>query len=87
MNDDLISRQAVLEQARNYGSNTYLIPVNSVKTLPSVQPERPTARWIESPNGVYVECSICATHWEKGFVEHCNMQYCPKCGARMEGIA
>lgn len=47
------------------------------------QPTRPTGKWIESPNGVYVECSICGSHWEKGFVEHCNMQYCPDCGAKM----
>lgn len=56
MNDDLISRQAVLEQARNYGSNTYLIPVNSVKTLPSVTPTRPTARW-ERLVDDYKKCS------------------------------
>ena len=62
--------------------NAICIAVEALK-----QTERPTARWIESPNGVYVECSICGSHWEKGFVEHCNMQYCPKCGARMEGIA
>lgn len=41
-NEDCISRQAVLDQAEDYGSNTYLIPPNSVKTLPSVVPKEKT---------------------------------------------
>ena len=43
--DDCVSRQAVLDLAVNYGTNsaTFLIPVCSVKKLPHVTP---TQRWI-----------------------------------------
>ena len=37
--EDCISREAALEQARDYGSNTFLIPVNSIKALPPVIPK------------------------------------------------
>ena len=40
--EDCISRQAVLGKAIDYGSNTYLIPVNSVKALPPVTPQSKT---------------------------------------------
>ena len=43
---DCVSRQAVLEQAIDYGSKTFLIPVNSVKALQSVTPSRPKGKWI-----------------------------------------
>ncbi len=36
--EDCVSRKAVIEQAHDYGSKTFLIPVNSVKDLPSVMP-------------------------------------------------
>lgn len=86
MNDDLISRQAVLEQARNYGSNTYLIPVNSVKTLPSVTPTRPTGRWIDiqyfKNDDTYYrpKCPFCSIEPK----EYSN--YCPNCGAKMQEV-
>ncbi len=41
--EDCVSRKAVIEQARDYGSETFLIPVNSVKDLP---PVTPTQSWI-----------------------------------------
>ena len=31
----------------------------------------------------YCECSKCKTTWEWGFVQHCKMNYCPNCGAKM----
>lgn len=79
--EDCISRQAVLEQARDYGSNTYLIPVNSVKTLPSVKPTRPTARW-ERFAGDYNKCSKCGKLAKFYF----NYEYCPGCGAKMQEV-
>lgn len=44
--EDAISRQAVLDQAMDYGSNTYLVPVNSIKALPPVTPKAEQTRWI-----------------------------------------
>ena len=80
--EDAISRQAVLEQARDYGSNTYLIPVNSVKTLPSVQPTRPTSRWSRQTDTYhdYYECENCGIGVGLDDVRN----FCPNCGAKME---
>ena len=83
--EDCISREEVLEQAKDYGSNTYLIPVNSVKTLPSVKPTRPTGKWIEKEDynlDTYYECSECGADYciEGDILIH---KYCPNCGARM----
>jgi len=85
--DDCISRQAVLDQAVDYGSNTYLIPVNSVKTLPSVTLKKETAHWInktliykgetKGERDCYAgTCSACGT------VQEC-WKFCCGCGARM----
>ena len=47
--------------------------------LPSVQPIRPTGKWIDIGNeGLVFKCSICGT--KKTIESH----YCPNCGARME---
>lgn len=42
--EDCVSRQAVIAQARDYGSETFLIPVNSVKALPPVTPIHGTCK-------------------------------------------
>lgn len=51
--------------------------------------ERPTGKWIEQTDYVgdtYYECSVCKEPWTT--IEGTPMQnfinYCPKCGARME---
>ena len=79
--EDCISRQEVLEQAKDYGSKTYLIPVNSVKTLPSVQPTRPTARWSRQTDTYhdYYECENCGIGVGLDDVRN----FCPNCGAEM----
>lgn len=84
---DVVSRQAVLDQAVDYGSKTYLIPVNSVKSLPPVTPAERTAYWInktliykgetKGERDCYVgTCSACGT------VQEC-WKFCCGCGARM----
>lgn len=42
-------------------------------------------RWIESDHGSYV-CSMCGEDWvlNDGTPAENNMNYCPRCGARME---
>lgn len=94
--DDAVSRQAVLDQAVDYGSNTYLIPVNSVKTLPSVTPQPKIGRWImpqqddgmSDPIYYQVRCSKCnfdldPQTWNQELHQYNADKYCPNCGARM----
>lgn len=42
--------------------------------------------WIESDHGSYV-CSACGEDWvlNDGNPEENHMNYCPRCGARMDG--
>lgn len=100
MNDDLISRQAAIELIKNnsytirHGLNdvekgmTLYGIIQALEHLPSVQPK--TGRWkhveIESnksDTGYFMlpicECSVCDLYVER------KSNYCPHCGARMEG--
>lgn len=83
--EDCISRQAVLEQAIDYGSKTFLIPVNSVKALPSVTPQRKESYWIEESDDEYTtiycyRCSNC------GNCNEDDTDYCPDCGCLMTDV-
>lgn len=78
--DDCVSRQAVLEQAIDYGSKTFLIPVNSVKALPPVTPQPKRGHWIAMSEGFSpYECSECES------VEFKKSKYCPNCGCYCGG--
>lgn len=82
--EDCVSRAEAIKQARDYGSNTMLIPVNSIKALPSVTPTRKKGYWIqESQENTfrnYCKCSVCG----KGKT-YIKTPYCPNCGADMRG--
>lgn len=84
-------RRAVLEQAMDYGSQTYLIPVNSVKALPPVNPQPRTGHWIniEDRTDWYdaaYKCSCCGreiiTPYELKNNLYSDYPYC-HCGAKM----
>lgn len=49
--------------------------------LPSVTPQQRTGRWIERFDeiGKWYECDQCHTDWGG------PVNYCPNCGAKMEG--
>ena len=88
--DDLISRQAVLNEIKNYASmlwEKYHEPfpestiMELIQALPSVQPE--TGHWIERRNratGRYESvCSVCGAEESSIY----NL-YCGNCGAEMK---
>ena len=62
--------------------------VGAIKTLPSAQPERKTGKWIEGndSNRISGVCSVCG--WESHLYEDdvAGMNFCPNCGAKMEGV-
>ena len=98
MKDDLISRQAANEKISETIWDTAV--ANDVKTilkeLPSAQPQRKTGRWIIKDNpgtGWYrVTCSECGEDVTStapciGFYPNAKVtwDYCPNCGALMDG--
>lgn len=90
--DDAISRESVIEwlkdkdiiKTKNQEENAK----RELAELPSVQPTRPTGRWINLENTKYkgqvlpfwgrYGCSKCGGHGEGTF------NYCPNCGAKMK---
>jgi DNA-directed RNA polymerase subunit RPC12/RpoP len=95
-NDDLISRQAALDDAHRqlwYRMNQQGMKDRIdewLKNLPPAEPEQKTGHWIanEDYDGeVYYTCSRCEEPWATidGTPQENGMRYCPHCGAKMEG--
>lgn len=84
--EDCISREAVDEYITKLLSG-YLYDEERTRLedlttfvweLPSVQPTRPTGKWIDiGDEGLVFKCSLCGN---KNTIES---NYCPNCGARM----
>lgn len=92
--DDLISRQAAIDVLCKVGCGSghcgiSCDDVHAIEQLPSAQPERKKGRWIwkgEEGDSRFM-CSVCKS---KEYVPTCNgvpsiWEFCPNCGARMEG--
>ncbi len=88
MSNDLISRQAALDDAHRqiwYRLNpnmkeridTWLV------NLPAVQPKQKTGRW-EHDCGHFANRWICSQCGYKFYFEKSEAKYCPNCGAKME---
>lgn len=85
--EDVISRETALDAVKN---NYRMAAIDGIEKLPSVTPKPLTGHWIDD----------CPMMTDEGLVRvircsHCNEQrkdyygvsknYCPKCGAKMEG--
>lgn len=61
-----------------------------VDELPSVQPKGKTGHWIEQEDygEIYYCCTICGEPYVtiEGTPKDNQMNYCPCCGAKMEGM-
>ena len=87
MNNDLISRSALLELAHNHVGGT--VDCNDIARFPAVDAEAVRhGRWyykrMSVPKGkgqTYLvwACSLCHKHEKK------RSEYCPNCGAKMDG--
>lgn len=60
-----------------------------VNSMPTIE-ERKTGKWIEKDGwdgDVYYDCSACGESWItiEGTPWNNDMNYCPHCGAKMEG--
>ena len=84
--EDAVSRFKVLrliEDSSNDLSdsvdNRYM--QNKVKKLPPVTPKLRMGKWLINSDGYYPYCSECKTEPKSGEMT----DFCPKCGAKMEG--
>lgn len=86
INDDLISRSALLEEFKEPGFLMSAIIRHTIGKAPAIDAEPVRhGRWIRPAfDPAWVKCSECGCYWEGGIVENCNMYYCPNCGAKMD---
>ena len=84
--EDAISRADVKKYLSAPDANgDRVIYESDLDLLPSVQPTRPTGKWIEKEDynlDTYYECSECGADYyiEGDILIH---KYCPNCGAKM----
>ena len=86
---DAISRQAAIEAVQNRHmllSKEKTLLINDLEKLPSVEPKRIRGKWIYHIDDLFpaestMECNQC--HAEQPLI--CDDEFCPKCGAKMEG--
>ena len=83
---DAVSREALLEKLEEWDWQDLYLPVHFkelVDDLPSVTPKQRTGKWILVRNklGATIDriCSCCNRSHEK------TSDFCPNCGAKMEG--
>ena len=89
--DDAISRQAVLDLAydmseidgEHFTESQMVVDVEDIQKLPSVTPAPKMGRWIMDWKLERRTCNICKKEYRWSFSPH---NYCPNCGAKMEGV-
>ena len=92
--DDLISRQRTINaiiKMLGIADESFLLPaekaiVDCIKSQPSSQPKR-TGHWVgidDEPCEVF-ECDICGKTYDTCGYTWDLPNYCPNCGAKMEG--
>jgi len=92
----LIDADAAIDALTEYGNGRAVHigveeAVRRIEQLPSVQPERKTGRWIPDNTDYYRTRFICSACGESeevpttGFGYGTMWDYCPNCGAKMEG--
>ena len=93
---DLIDRKAALKAINSWRgrfSEEYNEAIddceNSIKELPTIQPEPKEGHWIRRDCGLDVECKCSACGYKDFVSPHdtywFKRNYCPNCGAKMKG--
>lgn len=87
--EDVVSRQAVLDLIADYDLSMGQV-VRGIHTLPSVIPKQRTGKWIKlQHNGdgsSRYMCSECGDTMQLSRHTFATFCFCPKCGAKMEGV-
>ena len=95
--NDLISRQVAIGAIEEYGDRLQMVNwnenpgvpykvhalnwcVNTIRDLPTAVAEVKRGRWNENGN-----CSNCGKYYGGLFIMKPSWNYCPNCGAKMQG--
>ena len=97
---DLISRQAAIDEIDEWikafrenghkesAADACLIQ-DGIIQLPAAQPQRMRGRWVEVTDGtrIWKVCDQCGEKplWNEWRTDRCESNFCPNCGARMDG--
>ena len=82
MNNDLISRSALLELAHNHIGG--IVDCNDIARFPAVDAEPVRhGRWTE--DGLCADCGFDALFYMDSHIQ-VRTRFCPNCGAKMRGI-
>ena len=87
--DRLKTIKALDEAKIRTTSEEYDRILDVIGSMPTIE-ERKTGKWIEKDGwdgDVYYDCSVCGESWItiEGTPWENGMNYCPHCGAKMEG--
>ena len=85
----LIDANALIKQANAEGAYGY-VDAAQIESAPTIDPEslRPKGRWVYEDGNLEWACSEClrAAHVNLGAISgYILSDYCPNCGAKMEG--
>ena len=77
------------EEGKKISYNIFIVN-DKIDSAPTIE-ERKTGKWIEKDGwdgDVYYDCSACGESWTtiEGTPWDNDMNYCPHCGAKMEGV-
>lgn len=83
MKDDLISRQAALDIVFDFAETPDKM-YQQIRELPNIDPVK-HGKWIKmsDADGVYLACSECGEDIPRALLKR---NFCPNCGARMDGV-
>ena len=92
--DELISRGALIDQLErlathenDWRQSCILGIVHTINNAPAVDPEslRPKGRWVKTNPSWKPRCSACGEYHLHSWADCVKCNYCPNCGAKMEG--
>lgn len=80
---EYIEREAVINITAETGAWE---TQNRVRELPSADVQSvKRGKWELTNNPSFRKCSECGAWWSSNFTDSCFTNYCPRCGARMDG--
>lgn len=83
---EYIELETLLERAEYDNNYRLIIPVEAIKAAPAADVAPVVhGRWIADGDGYHwtYNCSICA--WKDGYPFNERHNFCPNCGAKMDG--
>lgn len=82
-------KERLCNQRRWKEAEDYERLINRFISFASTQPQRIRGRWVEVTDGtcIWKVCDQCGEKplWNEWRIDRCESNYCPNCGARMDG--